>query len=131
MINVRGIANAAIQAVNPNILVPWLRSTGNTNNRGVLTPTFVSTTVQAQIQAATADQLKHIENLNSEDVYRNVRIYGNAQGVVRVDAKGGDLFQFPQAPGGDVRTWKVVKVLETWPTWCSVLAVLQTDPVPV
>ena len=127
MINVRGIANAAIQPVNQNISAFYSPSTGYTTNAaGKRASTYgASQTVQVQAQAASGSDLKHVENLNVQNVYRNVRMWGNTQGVVRPDAKGGDILQFPQIPGGAVQTWLVVAVLETWPEWCSVVACLQ------
>jgi hypothetical protein len=129
VIPLRAIANAAIQPVNPDIDAAYRASTGATlNAAGKPTPTYaLAVTVRAQVQAAKGSDLEHVANLNMEKVYRNVRVFGNAQGVVRPDAKGGDLFNFPQVPGGTIQTWLVVAVLETWPEWCSVIVCLQTD----
>lgn len=129
MINVRGIANAAIQQVNPNIAAQYIKALNfTTDAAGVQTPTYAaSATVQIQAQAATGKDLKHVEKINMQSVYKNVRMFGDAQGVVRAEAKGGDLFQFPNVPGGPVHVWLVLAVVETWPTWCSVLAVMQAE----
>lgn len=128
-INVRGIANAAIQVVNPNISATYYASTGPTTNAaGKRTPTYAApVTVQIQAQAVKGSDLKHVENLNVQSVYKNVRMWGNAQGVVRPNVKGGDLLRFPNVPAGTIQTWLVVVVLETWPDWCSVIACLQAD----
>jgi hypothetical protein len=132
VINVRGIANAAIQPVNPNISdVPYRASTGfTTTPAGKQVPTYAAAVpVTIQAQAASTSDLKQVANLNITNIYRNVRMWGNTQGVVRPDAKGGDLLTFPQVPGGAPQVWLVVKVLETWPTWCSCIVCLQTDAV--
>lgn len=133
MINVRSIANGAIQAINPNIVAPFYANTGPSapNAAGRITPTFaapVNTTIQ--VQAAKASMLEHFEGLNMQAVYRNVRMWGNSQGVVRVNQQGGDMLQFPETIGGPVRWWKVEGVLETWANslgWCSLLVSLQTQ----
>lgn len=129
-INVRGLANNAIQVVNPNILAQYAASTGAaTDAAGKRTPSFAADVpIMIQAQAAKSSQLAHVQNLNMQSVYKNVRMWGNAQGVVRPDAKGGDLIRFPNVPGGAVQTWLVVVVLETWPEWCSVIACLQVVP---
>lgn len=127
MINVRGIANNAIQPVNPNITAQYQASTGyTTSTAGRRTPTYAaSVEVIVQAQAAKSSDLKHVENLNVQNVYRNIRMWGNTQGVVRPDAKGGDLLTFPQVPGTPAQLWLVVAVLETWPDWCSLVVCLQ------
>lgn len=132
MINVRGAANAVIQTVNPNIIGKWYKNTGYTVNASKKqVPTFAAgVDVPLQVQAVTAADLRHLENLNVEGVLRSVHMYGNAQGVVRVSSKGGDLLYFPEVPAGTLRIWKVVKVLETWPDWCHVIVNLQTDTAP-
>lgn len=131
MINVRGIANAAIQPVNPNIAAQYFASTGYaTDAAGKRTPSFaVAVPVTIQSQAVSGAALKHIEGLNLQNVYRNVRMWGNTQGVVRPDTKGGDILHFPQVPGGVVQKWLVTHVLETWPEWCSLIVCLQREPV--
>lgn len=128
-INVRGIANASIQTVNPNIGADYLASTGSVlNAAGKPTPTYAAVAaVQIQAQAAKSKDLEHVNNLNMQSIYKNVRMWGNTQGVVRPDAKGGDLLKFPNVPGGPIKVWKVEAVLETWPAWCSLVVCMQTD----
>lgn len=130
MINVRGIANRMIQPVNGDIEGTHRRSNGYTTlPSGKREPNFANTPVLLQVQAATAAQLKQVQNINTESVYRNVRMWGNALGVSRPDVRGGDLLVFPQVPTGTLQTWLVVQVLESWPEWCSLIVCLQNDPV--
>lgn len=127
--NLRSIANQYTQTVNKNIDVTWQRSTGYTTSpSGHRVPTTTSTVVKGQVQAVSAETLRHIDGLNIEGLKRSVYLYGNAQGAVRPDAKGGDFLLFPQVPGAPVQTWKIVQVVETWSTWCHVIAVLQVNP---
>jgi len=131
MINVRGIANAAIQPVNPNISAQYRASIGYTiSAAGKQTPDYAADVpIRIQAQAVKGKDLEHVNNLNLEAIYKNVRMWGNAQGVERPRAKGGDLLVLPNVPGETAQTWLVVAVLETWPDWCSVIACMQTDPV--
>jgi hypothetical protein len=126
-VNLRGLVNAAIQRVNPNIAGTWVQSTGGytTNADGSRTPTTVSSSVQLQVQATSGKDLAHTDGLNIQGVMRTVVMYGNVQGVVRADQQGGDILQFPEVPGGAVRNWRVVSVMETWPTWARVIVALQ------
>src|ERR1044071_9875799 len=124
MLNVRGAANAAIQAVNPNMAGTFYANTGFTINAAKKqVPSYAAAVpnVPLQVQAVTAGELRHLENLNVQGVLRSVHMYGNTQGVVRVNQKGGDLLYFPEVPGGAAKIWKVVKVLETWADWCHVI----------
>jgi len=126
MINVRGLANRVVQNVNPNTSVVWVQSAGYTTDAaGHRVPTTTSTTVPAQVQALSASDMAHTDGLNIEGVKRTVIMYGNVQGVVRTDQKGGDMLQFPEIPSGSVKNWRVVSVVETWPTWARVVVVLQ------
>lgn len=125
--SLRGIANRAIQSVNRNIVVTWVRATGGytTAADGERTPATTSEEVPAQVQATSAGDLRLIEGLNIEGVKRAVYMYGNVAGAIRADQRGGDILRFPEVPGGPARDWRVVSVLETWATWAKVIVVLQ------
>ena len=128
MINVRAMANASIQGVNPNIIATWITSTGGytTNAAGHRAPvTSQSRPIKIQVQGTSSDDLKHLDGLNIQGVMRSVTMHGNVQGAVRADSKGGDILKFPQSTGSAVDDWRVVHVLETWPTWSRVIVVLQ------
>lgn len=133
-LNLHSTVRGAINSVNPDRLVTWLESTGYTTAAdGTQTPAYTThASIDAQIQAATGKDLKHPNLQNVQGVVRSVYMFGNKQGVVRVDAKGGDLLTFAQSVGGAVQTWLVVAVLETWNPdatgWCKVGVVLQVDP---
>lgn len=132
MINVRAAANNAIQVVNPNILGTFYRSTGFAVDAAKKqVPSYAAgINLSIQVQAVGARELQHLENLNIEGLLRSVHMYGNTQGVVRVSQQGGDLLYFKDVPTGTLRTWKVIKVVETWPDWCHVIVNMQTDAAP-
>jgi hypothetical protein len=128
LIDVRTLANRTIQVVNDNITLTWDRSTGyNTAASGQRTETFASQDIQAQVQGLSAAELQHIDGLNVQGVMRAVYMYGNIQGVVKADQKGGDILHFAEIQGGTIRRWRVIQVLETWQTWCKVAVILQSD----
>jgi hypothetical protein len=127
MFDVRMIANQVSQVTNPNISMTWLKSTGYTTSAsGARTPTTTSQVISAQVQGLSSEDLKHTDGLNIQGVMRSVHIFGNVQGVVRIDQQGGDILQFQELPGGAIRNWKVIQVMETWPTWSRVLVALQS-----
>jgi len=124
--NLRGIANQYTQVINPNISITWLKSNGYTTNAaGSRVPVQISTVIQAQVQGITGGDLKHIDALTLQGVFRSVHMFGNPQGVVKVDAQGGDILQFPEVPNGPIRNWKVIHVAETWDTWGRVIVAIQ------
>lgn len=127
MIDVRVIANSVTPITNENMSITWLQSNGyTTNDAGKRVPTTKTKKIDAQVQGISAERLKQIDGLNLEGVYRSIHLYGDSEGVIRVDQKGGDIFQFPEVPNGKIRNWKVVQVMETWPTWSRVLVTLQS-----
>lgn len=129
-INVRGIANSLTRIVNDNQTIYLLRANGYTTlPNGKQVPAFLTFSGEAQIQALGPKDLQHLNNLNIQGVSRKVYLYGNWMGVVRADAKGGDILKFPQVAGAPIQDWKVVTVFETWETWCAVGVALQTTVV--
>ena len=126
--NLRGLANKYTRLTNNNIQVNWVQSTGYvTDSAGKRVPTTITLTVDAQVQALSTSDLKHIDGLNITGVMRTVYLYGNAAGVVRADQIGGDILRFPEVPNGTIRNWLITQVVETWPDWCHVIVTLQQD----
>jgi hypothetical protein len=128
MFNVRALANKYIQVTNPNQKINWIQSNGYvTDDAGKRTPKTITLTVDAQVQALSATDLKHIDGLNITGVMRSIYMYGNAAGVVRADQIGGDILVFPEVPGGCNKNWLINQVIETWSDWCHVIVTLQVE----
>lgn len=125
------MVRGAIGSVNPDTDIIYKQSTGNTQNAAFKQlPAFAADVeLRGNVQALTGKDLKHEALQNIQGVLRGVYLYGNVQGVVRPDSKGGDLLVFPQSRGGTPQTWLVVAVLETWAVeaegWCKVAVCLQ------
>lgn len=121
--NLHGIASGAIGAINPPVLATIKSSSGYTTNAdGTRVPTYtVTPNVPVQIQALTAGEIRHADNLNLQGVMRGVYLNGAANGVVRKYGEGGDLLIF----GGN--TWLATTVLETWPDWTKIVITQQLD----
>lgn len=125
--NLHGMTRPYVTQVNPDIDATLIKSTGYTRVNYQQVPTYSSAPVRIQVQGVTPSSLQHMDALNIQGVLRQVHMYGNTAGVVRPDATGGDLLNFPQALGADIQTWKVVEVSETFPDWCSLVVQLQTE----
>lgn len=129
--DLRGIANAASNTVNPNIIVSVSVSTGYTQDATTLrqVPAYASPiTGPAQMQALDGSDLKQLDGLNLSGVLRAIYLRGVLAGVIRPDSKGGDLITIaaqPNVPAIYAGTWLVVKVLEGWPNWTKVAVTFQ------
>jgi hypothetical protein len=129
-VNLRGVIRGAINSVNPNQQIAWLQyQQANTDPlTGITAPQYAAAqSIWAQIQPLSTDQLAQMDQLNIQGVLREVRMKEAVASAVREDGTGGDLLQFPELPGGPMRTWQVMVVNEQWPTWCAVTVRLQND----
>lgn len=125
-LNLHGIVRGAINAVNPDVAVVVLKSTGWTDaSDGEQVPTYAApVTVMAQVQPLTSQQLKQVDNLNQSSTYRNFYLSGDFSGHERATSKGGDKIQH------DGKLWLVDSQPEAWATgWTLVRGVLQVDTV--
>jgi hypothetical protein len=131
--NLHGIVRPAINSVNSDKTALYLASVGAVSNADFSqTPQYApGVPVRIQIQPLDKEGLNHVEKLNLTGVFRNVYMFGNTQGVVRVQAKGGDLLQFQPFQGEAVQNWKVVEPAGPWDVnsggWTKLIVVLQTD----
>ncbi len=79
----------------------------------------------AQVQPLTWRDLQQLDGLNTGGERRKIYLYGEADSIVRVQKKGGDLITIPS--GANRGTWLIVTSLEQFPDWVSVAATLQDD----
>lgn len=129
--NLHAIVRSAITTVNPDVLATFQASSGTTvDEAGNVTPLYLDPVqVRIQVQPMSRGDLKQIEQLNIQGVFRSVFMYGNAQGIVRPNQAGGDLLTFPQFKGQSARPWLVVAVDGPWDVdqggWTKVIVCLQ------
>lgn len=130
MINLRGIANSAIQQINANQLIKISAPNGWTVDPDTLLqkPSYTEHQAMGNVQALSSDDLNQIAGLNQEGTLRAVYLYGNWGGVLRPEQLPNTVLKFSTNQSGIVaeREWNVFKVLEEWQTWCKVAVVLQT-----
>lgn len=130
----RGIANAAIQGINPNKPMTLRMATGGYTidpETRLQIPVYTETQVMGNDQSLSSDDLNHVEALNLEGTVRAIYLYGNVSGVVRASGQGSSVLRFESDIGGTVGIWEwnVYKVAEAWQGWCKVFAVLQDNEV--
>lgn len=136
MMNLQLLAGAMIQSVNPDVIGKAMRSTGyatDTDFKRVATyQTFDPVTFQ--VQALSGDDLKQIDGLNVQGVYRAVYANMRLRGEDRAGGVGGDLLVIPAGAnyvpltGGASDTFLCTQVLEPWDVtgWCKVAVTLQS-----
>lgn len=131
MINLRGIANAAIQSINRNQLIKISAPDGYTIDPDTLlqVPQYTNVSAQGNVQSLSSDDLNQVAGLNQEGTLRAVYLYGNWGGVLRPDGQPNTVLTFTTNESGVTkeREWNVFKVLEVWSTWCKVAVVLQAE----
>jgi len=116
VLNLHGIVRGAVQAVNRDRTVAYLESLGYVPNAsGRQVPAYGPPLVKwAQIQPPSGRDLRHMEFLNIQGTTRVVYLYSDPLAIVRVNAQGGDLLQFPQFSGAPFDNWLITHVEETW-----------------
>lgn len=119
--NLHGIVSNAIGAVNPHIMAKLFASIGYTTSEdGRQVPRYADArTVKIQMQSLTWKDLQQLEGLNIQGDARAVYLYGNWDGVLRPDKKGGDLLVI------GTERWLTVQSLEQWPDWTKLAVVRQ------
>lgn len=127
--NLRGIANNAIQGINPNISVVVRLPNGYTIDPATRkqVPAYIDTPAKGQLQALDGDDLKQMLGLNIQGTIRAMYLYGSLAGVIRPDGSSQSHIIFTSNEAGVTksRQWGVFKVLESWQTWCKVAIVYQ------
>lgn len=131
MINLRGIANSAIQSINPNLAITIGVPGGYAIDPDTLlqVPSYTEYQAMGNVQALSSDDLNQIAGLNQEGTLRAVYLYGNWGGVLRPEQLPNTVLKFATNQSGIVaeREWNVFKMLEEWQTWCKVAVVLQAE----
>jgi hypothetical protein len=132
-LNLHGTVRGAITSVNPDITASFQASTGpgTPDASGNVTPTYAAPiNVRCQVQPLSRGDLRQVESLNLQGVFRTVFMYGNEQGVVRVNQQGGDLLTFAQFKGQAAAVWLVVCVDGPWNVeqggWTKIIVCLQS-----
>ncbi|BEH73314.1 hypothetical protein GBS0709_24310 [Edwardsiella tarda] len=119
--NIRSVANRAIQRVNPNVPAILKKYAGYDVLPGrKRVPKYLpDQNVTVQLQPLSKGDLQHVDGLNIQGLVKSIHVYGNYFSVQRELEQGGDLFLI------DDRVWLVVEPIELWPDWCRLIVCLQ------
>lgn len=111
--NMHNVVRGAIQVVNKDVPGTVYISTGRSNIRGILTPTYASVDALLQVQAQEHSPLNQQRGLEYSNAFLTVYAYGNFSDVERPSGKGGDVVSMK---GG---WYYISQVFEWWPDWSS------------
>ena len=133
-INLRRIANSAIQIINTDIWVEWRKSLGSIPREdGLPIPQYAEPKqIRANVQALAGSDIIHENDLNQTSIMRKVYLWSNFDAgekltVGTANQVGGDLLIFPQVPKGLNCVWLITQINEQWKKWACVNVVLQND----
>ncbi len=103
----------AIETINSDTPGTVYVSTGRTNVRGILTPTFSAVSARLQVQADAHSGLQQERGLEYNKSLYTVYAYGNFRDLDRPTGTGGSICAF------NGTWWYINQVQEFWPSWCS------------
>lgn len=133
-INLRRIANSAIQIINTDIWVEWRKSLGSIPREdGLPIPQYAEPKqIRANVQALAGSDIIHEADLNQTPIMRKVYLWSNFDAGEKLtvgtpNQVGGDLLIFPQVPKGLNCVWLITQINEQWKKWACVNVVLQND----
>ena len=133
-INLRRIANSAIQIINTDIWVEWRKSLGSIPREdGLPIPQYAEPKqIRANVQALAGSDIMHESDLNQTSTMRKVYLWSNFDAGEKLtvgtpNQVGGDLLIFPQVPKGLNCVWLIAQINEQWKKWACVNVVLQND----
>lgn len=123
--NLHALTRGAIQMVNEDVDGTVYVSTGHTNTRGILTPTFAAVAARLQVQAQKHTDITHERSLQYNNGLLTMYAYGNFSDIERRSNQGGDIVNVPAGPRAG---WYLcTTVLEWWPGWCAFEVTIQLD----
>jgi hypothetical protein len=122
--NLHDIVKGAIGAVNRHEMITLYRCTGVTNTKGKIIPSYVKSTLRAQIQRPNAADIELNERVARAKQSIKAWIDAPADVINRVSQSAGDIIQ-----RADGTYWLIVGIRESYATegWLSVLAVEQVE----
>ncbi len=121
--NIRQIANSAIQRVNPDVQAILKKYAGNTIGPGRKpVPSYhPDQMVTVQLQPLSRGDIQHVDGLNIQGLAKVIYVNGSYFSVQRELEKGGDIFII------NGEQWLVVEPVELWDSWCRLIVVLQVS----
>lgn len=123
MINVRALANAATQNVNPNRVVTLQVNDGyDVDDYGKQIPKFIEEEIEIQQQSLSSQEKFNLDLINKQGEFTSIYAFGAIDGIRRWLQKGSSRFIFPAYGEVESVVWNVEQVMESYANWTRVLA---------
>ena len=121
--NLRSIANSITRGVNPNNTTAVLMTNDGYTIApgGIKTPKYIESTIEIQQQSLESADMQHLNLATQQGQYSYVYANGLISAQRRNLEKGEDMLKFKAYGEDTVSTWKVEKVMESYPDWVKVL----------
>ena len=125
--NLHSIVAGPIGAVNAHEFVNVYHCSGVSNVKGVITPSYVKTSVRAQVQAPDESDIKLNERIAEAEHVRKFFIDAPASTINKVSQSAGDIIE-----RDDGTYWLIVAIKDDFSRagWLCCITVLQTEPPP-
>ena len=122
MINVRGLANMAIQAVTPTRGALLRGNAGfEVAPGGVQVPKFEEHDVAIQAQSLSSQEKFNLDLINKQGEFISVYVVGAVHAIRRIENKGSSELIFKPYGEETDATWRVDQVMESYPQWSRLL----------
>ena len=123
--NLHAIVSGAIGSVNHHEMVTIYRCNGTTNNAGVVSVTYTSQDILAQVQAPNAGDIKLFDNLADAKHVKKFYINASAYTINRFEETAGDIIK-----RSDGSFWLIDMIRDDFSPagWLCVIATLQHEP---
>ncbi|WP_040976457.1 hypothetical protein [Necropsobacter massiliensis] len=120
--NLREIANSAITAVNPNVLVTLKLNVGyGTDDTGKRVAKFEDVSVEIQPQSLSTQDLQLFDSLAQQGQLLNVYVSGQMHALRRISQQGADKLVFKAFGEKSESEWLIKSITESFPEWCKVV----------
>lgn len=120
--NLRSIANSAINAVNPNIPAILKINKGlKVDDTGRRISDFDEIEVMIQAQSMSTQDLALFDSLAQQGRMLNVYISGQIHALRRITQQGADKLVFTAFGEDKQSEWLIKSVAESFPNWCKVI----------
>jgi hypothetical protein len=120
-LNLHKIVTPVLNNITPEFNIILKLFNGNINNKGIITPTYITVNTKARVYLANTQELQHINNINLTKIYKKFYINSDTiTGLNKALSEAGDYIVCENLE------YKIVQVISKYATgWSSVIGCQQ------